>query len=156
MADRRRSKDMLAGAGRSDVLPLGEPRDARRVGWGEGTDNPSEWTGNSRAYQGSYDCRARTRRGVQKITRLTRRTFQESGVPEYAILRQQGRSVGTGRPVLVPGRTAKHEQILSEETRKEPALCKRAGTDIQLGPESAVCQDLTELNTWMRSMLVMK
>lgn len=26
-------KDMLAGAGRSDVLPLGEPRDARRVEW---------------------------------------------------------------------------------------------------------------------------
>lgn len=63
--------------------------------------------------------------------------------------------MGTGGPVLVPGRMAKHD-LPSEETRKEPALCKRAGTDIQLGPESAVCQDLTEPNTWMSSMLVMK
>lgn len=34
MANRRRIagyKDVLTGAGRSDVLPLGEPRDARRV-----------------------------------------------------------------------------------------------------------------------------
>lgn len=128
---------MLAGAGRSDMLPPGEPRDARRVGWGEGTENLSGWNGSSRAYQRSYDCRARTRRGVQKIARLIRRTFQEPGVPGYAILRQQGRSVGTGRPVLVPGRIAKHDQIPSEETRKEPTLAK--------GPELTFSWDLNLL-----------
>lgn len=48
-----------------------------------------------------------------------------------------------------PRRPAKHEEIPSEETSKEATLCERAGTDIPLGPESAVCQAVTEPSAWM-------
>lgn len=122
------SQDMLAGfggVGRSDMLPPGEPRDGR-AGSGVGglLTSRGGLTGESK------DCRARPWRGGQKMTRVTRRTSREPQVPESAALRRRG-----GRSALQLSR----EKFL----RKKPALCKRAGADIQLGSQSAVCQALT-------------
>lgn len=55
-----------------------------------------------------------------------------------------------------PAGRVRRGKIPSEETRKEATLCKRAGSDIQLEPESAVCQALMEPSAWMRSVFTDK